>query len=155
MILTCASILAQAQPSQTQTPQPLQIPLQPKFETQVIQTPKTLSPIQTISANPLQIQTPAAKSPLSEQIPIQMPVQVQLPVNSIALSSGATQAGQPITAPTAPTPVALQPAPIVVPPGAAYENPTYPSPGEGWSWAYNFRKGWGWHHPEKGWQKGW
>lgn len=36
-----------------------------------------------------------------------------------------------------------------------YVAPAYPTPGVGWVWEYHPNFGWGWHHPEYGWHKGW
>jgi len=41
------------------------------------------------------------------------------------------------------------------PPGVAYMAPTYDIPGPGYVWAYHARFGWGWHHPQYGWHRGW
>ena len=41
------------------------------------------------------------------------------------------------------------------PPGVAYVGPTYASPGPGWAWEYHATYGWGWHHPQYGWHRGW
>lgn len=41
------------------------------------------------------------------------------------------------------------------PPGVAYIAPTYAVPGPGYLWAYHPRYGWGWHHPQQGWHRGW
>ncbi|VTU15460.1 MULTISPECIES: hypothetical protein [unclassified Variovorax] len=41
------------------------------------------------------------------------------------------------------------------PPGVAYVAPTYAIPGPGFVWAYHPRYGWGWHHPQQGWHRGW
>jgi hypothetical protein len=43
----------------------------------------------------------------------------------------------------------------VAPAGVVYVAPTYASPGEGWRWEYHERYGWGWHHPQHGWHRGW
>jgi hypothetical protein len=43
----------------------------------------------------------------------------------------------------------------VVEPGPVYVAPTYESPGVGWVWMYHPHYGWGWHHPELGWHRGW
>ncbi len=43
----------------------------------------------------------------------------------------------------------------VAPAGVVYVAPTYASPGAGWAWQYHPRYGWGWHHPEHGWHRGW
>ncbi|MDR3412814.1 MAG: glycine zipper family protein [Formivibrio sp.] len=37
----------------------------------------------------------------------------------------------------------------------AYIEPDYPSPGEGWVWEFHPRFGWGWHHPDRSWHRGW
>jgi hypothetical protein len=39
--------------------------------------------------------------------------------------------------------------------GVTYVEPSYPSPGAGYVWERHPRYGWGWHHPERGWDKGW
>ena len=44
---------------------------------------------------------------------------------------------------------------FVAPPGVVYVAPTYAIPGPGFVWAYHARFGWGWHHPELGWHRGW
>jgi hypothetical protein len=56
-----------------------------------------------------------------------------------------------------PEPVMAQPAPVVMapPPGVVYVAPTYAAPAVGFVWAYHPRFGWGWHHPEHGWHRGW
>lgn len=41
------------------------------------------------------------------------------------------------------------------PPGVVYVAPTYVSPGPGWVWQYHGSYGWGWHHPQNGWHRGW
>lgn len=41
------------------------------------------------------------------------------------------------------------------PPRVAYVAPTYPCPGPGWVWAVHPAYGWGWHHPARGWHRGW
>jgi len=43
----------------------------------------------------------------------------------------------------------------VAPPGVAYVAPTYAIPGPGYRWAYHEHYGWGWHHPQYGWHRGW
>lgn len=54
-------------------------------------------------------------------------------------------------------PVYVAPAPVayVAPPGVVYVSPTYAIPGPGYVWAYHAHYGWGWHHPEYGWHRGW
>jgi len=44
---------------------------------------------------------------------------------------------------------------VVVPPGVVYVAPTYAVPGPGYVWRYHPEHGWGWHHPESGWHRGW
>ena len=41
------------------------------------------------------------------------------------------------------------------PAGVVYVAPTYVSPGPGYVWEYHARYGWGWHHPNRGWHRGW
>jgi hypothetical protein len=41
------------------------------------------------------------------------------------------------------------------PPGEVYVAPTYESPGVGYVWEFHPRFGWGWHHPQYGWHRGW
>ena len=41
------------------------------------------------------------------------------------------------------------------PPGVAYVQPTYAIPAPGYVWAYHPNYGWGWHHPQYGWHRGW
>lgn len=43
----------------------------------------------------------------------------------------------------------------VAPPGVVYVAPVYASPGPGWGWEYHATYGWGWHHPQYGWHRGW
>lgn len=43
----------------------------------------------------------------------------------------------------------------VAPPGVVYVAPDYVSPGPGYVWAYHASFGWGWHHPQYGWHRGW
>jgi hypothetical protein len=57
-----------------------------------------------------------------------------------------------------PVVVAPVPQPVYVQPGyppPVYVAPMYPSPGIGWIWSVHPRQGWGWHHPQQGWHKGW
>jgi len=56
-----------------------------------------------------------------------------------------------IIAPVAPVP----PPGVVVPPGVVYVAPAYVAPGPGYYWRYHSGYGWGWHHPEAGWHRGW
>jgi hypothetical protein len=44
---------------------------------------------------------------------------------------------------------------FVAPPGVVYVGPTYAIPGPGYVWAYHAHYGWGWHHPQYGWHRGW
>ena len=50
-------------------------------------------------------------------------------------------------------------APVAVydqpPPGVVYVAPNYALPASGFAWRYNARYGWGWHHPQRGWHRGW
>lgn len=41
------------------------------------------------------------------------------------------------------------------PAGVVYVEPNYASPGPGYAWEYHARYGWGWHHPQRGWHRGW
>ncbi len=41
------------------------------------------------------------------------------------------------------------------PPVAVYVAPTYVMPGPGYAWQFHGRHGWGWHHPGRGWHRGW
>jgi hypothetical protein len=43
----------------------------------------------------------------------------------------------------------------VAPAGVVYVAPGYVSPGPGHVWAYHASYGWGWHHPQYGWHRGW
>jgi hypothetical protein len=53
--------------------------------------------------------------------------------------------------------VAAPPPPrgYAAPPGVAYIAPTYAMPAPGYVWAYHPHYGWGWHHPQYGWHRGW
>ena len=53
------------------------------------------------------------------------------------------------------TPARVSPVYYEAPPGVVYVGPTYVSPGPGWRWAYQANYGWGWHHSEYGWHRGW
>jgi hypothetical protein len=52
-------------------------------------------------------------------------------------------------------PARVRPAAVVAPPGVVYVEPAYASPGVGYAWEYHPRYGWGWHHPQRGWHRGW
>jgi len=52
------------------------------------------------------------------------------------------------------TPPSVRPV-YAAPPGVVYVQPTYVSPGPGYMWSYHSYYGWGWHHPEHGWHRGW
>lgn len=52
------------------------------------------------------------------------------------------------------TPPTVRPA-YVAPPGVVYVEPAYVSPGPGYVWEYHSHYGWGWHHPQYGWHRGW
>ena len=54
-----------------------------------------------------------------------------------------------------PTQTVVMPQGVVVPPGVVYVAPTYPAPAVGFVWSYHPRFGWGWHHPNRGWHRGW
>jgi hypothetical protein len=41
------------------------------------------------------------------------------------------------------------------PPGVVYVAPTYAIPGPGYAWQFHSRFGWGWHHANLGWHRGW
>jgi hypothetical protein len=41
------------------------------------------------------------------------------------------------------------------PAGVVVVGPTYAVPGPGYAWNYHPHYGWGWHHPEYGWHRGW
>lgn len=41
------------------------------------------------------------------------------------------------------------------PPGVVYVAPTYAVPAPGYVWLYHPHYGWGWHHPQQGWHRGW
>ena len=45
--------------------------------------------------------------------------------------------------------------PVAVAPAPVYVAPTYAAPGVGWVWEFQPHYGWGWHHPQYGWHKGW
>jgi hypothetical protein len=61
-----------------------------------------------------------------------------------------------VIAPVGPPPGAVVVAPpgVYVPPGVVYVAPRYVSPGPGWVWMYGGRYGWGYHHPQYGWNRG-
>lgn len=42
-----------------------------------------------------------------------------------------------------------------VPPAVVYVAPTYVMPAPGYVWQHHGRHGWGWHHPHRGWHRGW
>jgi hypothetical protein len=39
--------------------------------------------------------------------------------------------------------------------GPVYVEPAYASPGPGWAWEAHPSYGYGWHHPDRGWHRGW
>jgi hypothetical protein len=41
------------------------------------------------------------------------------------------------------------------PPGVVYVAPAYAMPGPGYAWQFHGRFGWGWHHADRGWHRGW
>ena len=51
--------------------------------------------------------------------------------------------------------VVAPPRPVVVHPQAVVVEPAYASPGPGWVWVQHPRHGWGWHHRDRGWHRGW
>ena len=61
----------------------------------------------------------------------------------------------PIVVQQAPTITTAPQTTVVLPPNAVYVAPAYPSPGVGFVWEYHPSYGWGWHHPSRGWHKGW
>ncbi len=52
-------------------------------------------------------------------------------------------------------PVVGVPVAPVIPAGVTYVAPTYVRPGPGYLWSYHVDYGWGWHHPNRGWHRGW
>ena len=52
-------------------------------------------------------------------------------------------------------PSAYPPHGIIVPPGVMYAPPHYAQPTPDWSWMHHPSEGWGWHHPGRGWHRGW
>ena len=51
--------------------------------------------------------------------------------------------------------VVAPPRVAVAAPAGVYVAPTYASPGVSWVWAFHPDFGWGWHHPQYGWHRGW
>ncbi|MBC7392369.1 hypothetical protein RCH10_002125 [Variovorax sp. GrIS 2.14] len=47
------------------------------------------------------------------------------------------------------------PGPVYVEPPIISVTPTYVSPGVGFIWMQHPRYGYGWHHPQYGWHRGW
>ncbi len=75
-------------------------------------------------------------------------------VASLSVVLVAAALGGCIVAP--PRPVYVAPPPVyAAPPGVAYVAPTYAIPGPGYVWSYHASYGWGWHHPQYGWHRGW
>ena len=72
------------------------------------------------------------------------------------LAIGASLTGC-VVAPVPARPVVVNPGPVYVAPAPApvYVAPAYASPGVGWVWIKHPRHGWGWHHPDHGWHRGW
>ena len=72
------------------------------------------------------------------------------------LAIGASLTGC-VVAPVPARPVVVNPGPVYVAPAPApvYVAPAYASPGVGWVWIEHPRYGWGWHHPDHGWHRGW
>ena len=83
--------------------------------------------------------------------------------NQVYPASEAAQGTYPAPAVVSQQPIVVQQAPVIVappptvsvPPTVVYVAPTYPSPGVGFVWEYHPRYGWGWHHLEHGWHRGW
>ncbi|MDD5577857.1 MAG: hypothetical protein PHY16_01090 [Methylobacter sp.] len=48
-------------------------------------------------------------------------------------------------------PAVISPVPV----GVTYIAPTYARPGPGYVWQHHPQYGWGWHHPNLGWHRGW
>jgi hypothetical protein len=48
-----------------------------------------------------------------------------------------------------------RPVMVAAPAQSVYAEPTYASPGVGWAWEFHPAFGWGWHHPQHGWHRGW
>ncbi|CAN5912907.1 hypothetical protein BH11PSE13_BH11PSE13_09700 [soil metagenome] len=55
----------------------------------------------------------------------------------------------------APGPYGAAPGPVYVEPPIVSVTPTYVSPGVGFVWMQHPRYGYGWHHPQQGWHRGW
>lgn len=77
---------------------------------------------------------------------------MKLKLVAAAIVSGAALAGC-VVQPAVIRPV--YPAGYGPPPGAVYMAPTYAVPGPGYVWLYHPNYGWGWHHPDRGWHRGW
>ena len=67
-----------------------------------------------------------------------------IPATIVALALGGCVVAPPVVRPV-----------YVAPPGVVYVAPTYAIPGPGYVWAYHSHYGWGWHHPQYGWHRGW
>jgi hypothetical protein len=81
-----------------------------------------------------------------------MKISLLIPTTFVAVAMAGcvvVPAGRPVYA--APPPGVA----YVAPPGVAYIAPTYAIPGPGYVWAYHAHYGWGWHHPQYGWHRGW
>ncbi|PXW89849.1 hypothetical protein C8R34_1036 [Nitrosomonas sp. Nm84] len=52
-------------------------------------------------------------------------------------------------------PVVGVPVAPAIPAGVTYVAPAYVRPGPGYLWNYHVQYGWGWHHPQYGWHRGW
>ena len=82
------------------------------------------------------------------------------PISSLitlaTLAIGASLTGC-VVAPMPARPGVVNPGPGYVAPAPApvYVAPAYASPGVGWVWVQHPRYGWGWHHPDHGWHRGW
>ncbi len=45
--------------------------------------------------------------------------------------------------------------PVAPPPNVVYVQPGYAAPSIGFVWGYHPRYGYGYHHPHRGWARGW
>lgn len=86
-----------------------------------------------------------------DKIPLRSPMGLASLAAVACLTTGC------VVAPVPARPVVVNPGPVYVAPAPAtvYVAPTYASPGVGWVWIQHPRYGWGWHHPDLGWHRGW
>jgi len=82
------------------------------------------------------------------------PTRSLIALAALAISASLTGC---VVAPVPARPVVVNPGPVYVAPAPApvYVAPAYASPGVGWVWIQHPRYGWGWHHPDHGWHRGW